>query len=149
MIRIRNIYDLLDNHYYVAVRHRNHLGVMTASAIELTSKKQGAPMIDFTRSSMIYSRDGKPRNHMTALPKGNGWMLSAGELNDNMLITVFDPNVITLEDISLTGSNKSYDLLHDLNFDGEVEWPGWGNSSTSTTDWNIVKRNRQKYSEIR
>lgn len=148
LVRIRSIYNLLDNYYYVAVRHRNHLGVMTASAIELTSKKQGAPMIDFTRSSMIYSRDGEPRNHMTALPKGNGWMLSAGELNDNMLITLFDPNVITLEDISLTGS-KSYDLLHDLNFDGKVEWPGWGNASTSTTDWNIVKRNRQKYSEIR
>ncbi len=70
-------------------------------------------------------------------------------MNDNKLITLFDPNVITLEDFSLVGS-KAYDLLHDLNFDGKVEWPGGeGTSVPATTDWNIVKRNRQKYSEVR
>lgn len=149
LIRIKSIYNTIDNHYYLAVRHRNHLGVMTASAFELTPWKQDAPMIDFTHSSTIYTRDGELRNHMTLLPQGNGWMLSAGELNDNKLITLFDPNVITLEDFSLVGS-KAYDLLHDLNFDGKVEWPGGeGTSVPATTDWNIVKRNRQKYSEVR
>lgn len=147
LIRIRNIYNSVDNHYYLAVRHRNHLGVMTASAFELTPQKQGAPMIDFTHASTIYTRDGELQNHMTQLPQGSVWMLSAGELNNNMLITLFDPNVITLEDFSLTDF-RSYDLLHDLNFDGKIEWQE-GKSANLKTDWNIVKRNRQKFSEIR
>lgn len=148
-IRIKNIYNSVDNHYYVVARHRNHLGVMTAVDYELTPDKASAPLIDFTQAGTLYTRDGVLKNHMSIRPGNADWMLSAGELNENSFITLWDPNIIALDDISLTGTNH-YDILHDLNFDGKVEWPGWNRSSgPSTADWDIVKRNRQKFAEIK
>lgn len=148
LIRVRNAYNPAGNHYYLVAHHRNHLSVMTAAAYDFPATPALAPRIDFTLASTIYSRDGKLHNHMSLRPGYTEWMLSAGELNDNSFITLFDPNRMTVEDIRLTGSVR-YDLLYDLNFDGKVDWPGWNGSSTDTADWNLVKRNRQKFTEIK
>ncbi len=79
-------------------------------------------------------------------------MLSAGELNKNRFITLYDPNEITVEDLN-GGRSSVYDIQHDVNFDGRVDWPGWkvnGIGSADTgADWEIVRRNRQKYSAVR
>ena len=44
-----------DGNYYVAVRHRNHLGVMTANPVALSG---GTALIDFTGGVGTYGGDG-------------------------------------------------------------------------------------------
>lgn len=135
---------------YVVVKHRNHLGVMSAYPIQLVRKGERniSRFIDFTKAENIYTRDKTLSNHMTYYT-GIGWLLSAGEVNKNKLISLFDPNRITIKDIDpMSSGMRCYDLIYDVNLDGCIDWPGW-NSSGSTADWDIVKRNRRKFMEIK
>jgi len=112
-----------------------------------------ATYVDFTDVNRIYYKGG-PLNsmdyHMTKKSK-NGkelWLLAVGSLDSNSLVSLSDPNHVTLEDIEPSQSEGyRYDLLHDINLDGCVDWPGW--NGTTMTDWLFVERNRSKYTEIR
>ena len=89
-------------------------------------------------------------NHMTEKSLGGGkkcWVLSAGEVNLNSLVSLADPNRVTLTDLRPGVANYGYDLRYDVNLDGCVDWPWSG--TNKLTDWKIVDRNRGKYSEIR
>lgn len=137
------------NNRYVVVRHRNHLGVMSRRPVHFIRRGDMIlhEQIDFTQASAIYTKDGVLSNHMT-FRSGLGWMLSGGELNTNFLISLMDPNRLTLEDIdAATSGMRNYDVNHDINFDAQVDWPGWGGSGTA--DWDIVKRNRRKFTEVK
>lgn len=133
------------NNYYVIVRHRNHIGVMSAKPVHFAKTAAGVQNINFTNSANVYSRDKKYENHMSLY--SSIWLLSAGELNENSLISIFDPNRITIDDTGDVASGK-YDLLHDVNFDGRVDWPSW-NGSKEEVDWSKVRRNRGKFSEVK
>lgn len=138
------------NNRYIVVRHRNHLGVMSRTPVHFVRNSDVAAVssVDFTQGFNIYSRDGVLHQHMSYL-SGVGYLLSGGELNTNFLISLFDPNNITRRDIDASASNVGmYDVNHDINFDGRVDWPGW-NVNSGDADWNIVRRNRQKFTEIR
>lgn len=145
-VGIRQACDIGTNNRYIVVRHRNHLSVMTKTPVHFIREGETGTLsdVDFTSAATIYTRDGHLQDHMTYI-SGIGYLLSAGELNTNALISLFDPNRITLDDVNASGG---YDLLHDVNFDGKVDWPGWDVNS-GDADWNIVRRNRQKFTEIR
>ncbi|MBP6871728.1 MAG: hypothetical protein KBC43_06950 [Bacteroidales bacterium] len=73
--------------YYVAVRHRNHLGVMTASPIDFTAA--GPYSFDFSTGSNIYGTNAM-RN------MGAKWALWSGDANGNGAVEfVNDPSDIT------------------------------------------------------
>lgn len=148
-VGIRQACDGGANNRYVVVRHRNHLGIMSRQPVHFMRKGEAGVIaeIDFTYAPNIYCRDGRLQDHVSYVT-GVGWLMSGGELNKNFLITLFDPNGIALENIDASSSAmKQYDVLHDINFDGTVDWPGW-NGKTGEADWNIVRRNRQKFTEI-
>ena len=145
---------------YVAIRHRNHLGVMTQYPYQFVKKsnKLNASYIDFTDTLHIYHHahplmggmQNVMVNHMTEKSLGGGkkcWVLSAGEVNLNSLVSLADPNRVTLTDLRPGVANYGYDLRYDVNLDGCVDWPWSG--TNKLTDWKIVDRNRGKYSEIR
>lgn len=144
------------NQRYIALRHRNHLGVMTNRpyAMKDNAGRSSAQMVDFSDPSVIYCRDGNLGRHMSKVMTSGMtyWLLSAGSLDSNDLVSLSDPNHVTRRDmnptdLSIPQRGYRYDLLHDINLDGCVDWPGWNGSAL--TDWLFVERNRQKYSEIR
>lgn len=148
-VGIRRACDAGTNNRYLVIRHRNHLDIMSKAPVHFIREGETGTLsyIDFTSASNIYTRDGRLQDHMTYI-SGIGYLMSGGELNTNALISLFDPNRITLQDIHGSAKSGGYDIMHDVNFDGKVDWPGW-NVDSGEADWNIVRRNRQKFTEIR
>lgn len=126
--------------YYVLLRHRNHLAVMSASSYTLGKTKATAPLVDF-RYGNIYTGDGVVKNHMSQVASGS-WALSAGEFDRNALTSMFDVNGIAF---NRTG-DVSYSI-YDINFDGKVDWDGTRGSTR--IDWSVVWKNKDKHSEIK
>jgi hypothetical protein len=155
IVGILNAVTNISGYRYLVVKHRNHLGVMTNVPhpfYGILNPPGGIRLIDFTKESTIWKHSAADNleNHMTKKTSvtGDVWMLSVGELNSNDLITVFDPNKIALDNIDESGV-KGYELQHDVNFNGVIEWPGWnGNTDGSTADWSMVRNNRDKFTEI-
>lgn len=121
--------------YYVAVRHRNHLGVMTASPVEMD---QTEVIVDFTSPTLeVYHTagiyDGLERanvNGMRALWAGNdnmdGQVVFAGQYNDkDMIFNEIDQdpdNFFNLQTYILSGYE-----FGDINLDGNSVFAGQGN----------------------
>jgi hypothetical protein len=124
--------------YYVVVKHRNHLGVMTAVAISLSDS---AVTVDFTDAGLTTygteARVGLPSGEM-ALWAGdsnaNGQVVFSGANNDANTIKDYilgDPaNVLNF----VTFSSSGY-LIEDLDMNGTARFSGAGN------DGNIIKDN--------
>lgn len=110
--------------YYVALRHRNHLGVMTATALALNNSI--ATSIDFTSpSTAAYGTDA--RNN-----QGGVMLLWAGDVNGDGQVRYNgagnDKNAV-LQKVGLTTSNNilaEYSRA-DVNLDGRVKYNGAGN----------------------
>lgn len=93
--------------YYVVVRHRNHLAIISAApvTIELTT-----PLYDFTSDT----GQAIGSTQMTLLNNGQ-WALKAGDFNANGVINTADFNVF-IQQLSM---GNDY-LSGDHNLDGEV-----------------------------
>ena len=89
-----------DGNYYVVVKHRNHLAIMTASAIPLSSSS--STLFDFTTSqSQTYTTGTDP---MVAL-SGGGFGMIAGDGNNSAIITAADVTpIITNLNLSVYSS---------------------------------------------
>ena len=94
--------------YYVVVRHRNHLGVMSGSLVDATS---GSGVWDFTTAES----QGYGSNPMKDLGDGR-WGLFAGESDLNGLNSTGDFNLW----LAGTKSGASGYELADFNLDGQV-----------------------------
>lgn len=118
--------------YYVAVRHRNHLGAMTASPIDFTLA--GPFAFDFSAGAGIYGTDAM-RN------MGADWALWAGDANGDGAI-VFqgagnDPTPVG-NTVSSDPGNTNDEFTYivngyynsDVNMDGQVIFQGAGNDPT-------------------
>jgi hypothetical protein len=121
--------------YYVSVRHRNHLGVMTASPIELDNS---GVVVDFTSPSLdVFNtapiHDGNERadyNGMKALWAGNTTaddkVVFAGQSNDkDPIFNEIDQapgNFFNLQTFILSGYQ-----LGDVNLDGKSIFAGQNN----------------------
>lgn len=125
--------------YYVSVRHRNHLGVITASPLSLDHSVR---MVNFASSSTVV------RGDEARLLSGKTAMLWAGDVNGSNTLTANGPGndvtsllsgVITAMDNLQGNTNhimKGY-LLTDLNLDGKTLFTGPGND-TSLLMGNII-----------
>lgn len=98
-----------DGNYYVVVRHRNHLAIMTESAIPLSSSS--STFYDFTTSqSQAYTTGTDP---MVAISGGRYGMI-AGDANNSAIITSADVTPI------INNLNNSVYNSADVNMSGIV-----------------------------
>lgn len=108
--------------YHVAVRHRNHLGVMTASAINLS----GTVSVDLASSSTAAfgTEARKSSGSVQLLWAGNAWrdgvLRYVGDGNDR------DPILAAIGGSVPTATLTGY-RAEDINMDGEVRYVGQGN----------------------
>lgn len=110
--------------YHIAVRHRNHLGVMTFSAKAMGPSEV---LVDFTLATEptygVDARYGLP-NGKRALWAGNAhrdaWLLYAGAGNDR------DPILQAIGGTIPTNTTTGYDL-RDVNLDGVIKYAGQNN----------------------
>lgn len=112
--------------YYVAVRHRNHLGVMTANAYELT---ETPILLDFTDPDFLtYGEDAQDLVGGRMAMKGGDfnqdgkliWLGSANDIDKLFFgILLADGNLKPAENYIYYG----YHLI-DFNLDGQAIWLG-------------------------
>jgi hypothetical protein len=109
--------------YYVAVKHRNHLGCMTANAVSLNST---TTTIDFTNlsTSTYGSQAQKTIGAINVLWSGNvvrdGSLKYVGATNDR------DPILVRVGSTIPTNVVNGY-FPEDCNLDGSVKYVGAGN----------------------
>lgn len=121
--------NLPDGSYYIAIRHRNHLGVMTAAPVALNSSTPA--VIDFSSpATATWGTDA--RNNV-----GGVMTLWAGDANGDGTVsyngTNNDKNAI-LGQVGITTSNNILVIYHrgDVNMDGSLKYNG------ATNDKNVV-----------
>ena len=114
---------VLPGNYYIVIKHRNHLPIMSANAVYLPNDS----IYDFTSdSSRAYGKKSTVN-----LGKAKFGMI-AGDNNNDGVISIIDYNVIS-NSITKSGYNISDD-----NMDGVV----------SKTDYNSVSFNLFKFSKV-
>lgn len=99
--------ELSDGNYYVVIRHRNHLAIMTASAIPLSSSS--SELYDFTTSQL----KAYGNNSMKDLG-GNVFGMYAGDTNNSTIITASDVTSIIVN-LNFSNYNNA-----DVNMSGIV-----------------------------
>ncbi len=120
----RMLFNVAAGNYYVAVRHRNHLGAMTSSTVALSANEVG---VDLTLSTMAtYGSNAQYTlpNGRKALWSGNVWLDAVlryvGANNDrDPILTAVGGSVPTA---TITGYRKE-----DVNMDGTVRYVGANN----------------------
>ncbi len=125
--------------YYISIRHRNHLGIMTNSAIAVND----GTSIDFTNNSnQIYGQNG------LVILANSARAMWAGNANSNSAI-IFqgdnnDPNAIFFNILLASGNNQNQTnysnngyFAEDLNMDGQVIYQG-GNNDPNSCFFNIL-----------
>ncbi|MDQ5954757.1 MAG: large repetitive protein [Patescibacteria group bacterium] len=114
------VIDLDTGQYYLALKHRNHLAVMTATPVSLSDT------IDFTLSSIPVFGAGLRKQI------GSSWCLWEGDVNgDNSIRYIGEGNDrdLLLQDIggvSPTNTTGGY-LNTDVNMDGVTKYTGQNN----------------------
>ena len=109
--------------YYLAVRHRNHLGVMTATPYQFTSTPA---YIDFTQPyTMVYGNEARKYVFPDMLlwagdVNHDGALLYTGQSNDR------DPILVTVGGTTPNNVTTGY-KLEDINLDGVVKYTGQDN----------------------
>ncbi|MBL7983283.1 MAG: hypothetical protein JNL52_15885 [Flavobacteriales bacterium] len=117
-------FSVLNGNYFVSVRHRNHLGCMTATALPLTA----LPMnIDLKQpSTAVHGTEARrlDSNGVAMLWAGNTRMddrsMYTGQNNDR------DPILAAVGGVVPTNTASGY-LSADTNLDGVVKYTGGGN----------------------
>ncbi|MBK9147315.1 MAG: hypothetical protein IPM12_05765 [Flavobacteriales bacterium] len=110
--------------YRVAIRHRNHLGVMTGSAVALGSTP---PLIDFTSTSMSTYGGGAQRtigSKRVLWPgetTGDGVVKYIGANNDR------DPILVAIGGSTPTNTVSNVYSPLDVNMDGQIKYIGANN----------------------
>jgi len=117
-----SINDLDADDYYVAIRHRNHLGIMTAQAVSLSNVNT---TIDFTDpNTAVWGSNARLISNGKAMmwagdSNHDGKLIAAGPEND--INSIFSEILLEPEN---TGFNSNYILStyssSDVNLDGKV-----------------------------
>lgn len=139
--------------YRIAVRTRNHLAVWS-KAINLGATEKGKPMtVDFTKPSTIDVPAGGVTDNYVYIDYAGVAFLYGGDVNNNRLISAFDPNKAALDVLSIDMTEEAGgSVLFDINYNGKVEWPGFNTDPTTGTashaDWAIMYKNRLKRTPV-
>ncbi len=107
--------------YFLAVRHRNHLGAMTASAIGLSAS---TTIVNFTTAATFGSQATKTIGAVNALWTGN--VLSDGSLSYIGVNNDRDPILLRVGGTTPNNTATGY-FPEDVNMDGSVKYIGIGN----------------------
>ena len=132
--------------YYIAVKHRNHLGVMTATPVTLSN---AGTIVDFTSAvaADLYNLAGYDGYEMASVNGMNA--LWAGDANSDSKVKYqggnSDSNNIFLEVLTFPGNDNgsyNYDFAFgyfraDTNMDGKAKYQG-SNNDNSLLFLNIV-----------
>lgn len=119
-------FDVPPGNYYIAVRHRNHLSVMTATPVSLSHNTYGT-LIDFRSSSLVtWGTDarktvGAYRALWPGDANGNGQVKYTGTGNDRDVVLQAIGGIVPTNTL-----NNVYDR-RDLNLNGQVKYTGFGN----------------------
>ena len=117
-------FNLPDGAYHFALRHRNHLGIMTGGPLPLTSGSTA--VVDFTSSSTSVHGTGARKDINGALlmwtgdAKRDGLVKYTGPSNDR------DPLLVRVGSTTPNNSVSGY-YADDTNMDGVVKYTGSGN----------------------
>jgi hypothetical protein len=114
--------DVPAGYYFIVIRHRNHLAVMSKHALSLSSY---TPLYDFTETEKKYYG----HNAADDLKHGN-WGMFSGDANYNGIINDIDFDIYKID--SDNGVSGYY--VTDFNLDGFV----------TGLDFNILKPNSKK-----
>lgn len=99
--------------YYIVIKHRNHLAIMSAAEVNLSNET--STLYDFTTGlDKTFSLGG---DAMVSLGEGNFGMI-AGDGNGDGGIDAFDRNLIWR---TQNGSTWDYTKLGDFNLDGGID----------------------------
>ena len=104
------MYGVADGNYYVAVRFRNHLGIMTANPIAFSS----LGTFDFTTANTVDIYGGA--NAFTEAADGSK-LLYLGDANNNGIVNNTD--LVTIAPDAAAGVIDTYSLL-DVNLSGII-----------------------------
>ncbi len=123
-----HFYNAVADDYYVAVRHRNHLGVRSAATVALT---ETAASVDFTGSlTALYKPVGHPNEVAFVQPDGKV-SLWGGNTNGDGVIKMTGPFVTNNDYLKLlnvlgasTNVLSGVYLQQDLNMDGTLKMTG-------------------------
>ncbi len=122
-------YEVTDNTYYIAVKHRNHLGIMSNAALTFTATNS----VDFTNSSAVVTF-GNNAQTTSGMPSGVAAMWCGNANNDTVIqysgtspdtpnilsVVLNDPsNFLNFPTFSVTGYNAN-----DINMDGVIQYSG-------------------------
>lgn len=118
---------VVPGNYYVAIRHRNHLGIRSSSSIDFTG---GSGNYDFTSSA---NKSYQNQTYTSTVSIGGVWAMRAGNANSNSTVKYNGPG----NDQSQILNSKLFGSLsnilnnvyspEDINMDGKVRWNGPGN----------------------
>jgi len=122
----------LPANFFVTVKHRNHLGVMTGNPIQVTNE---AAMVDFITmaDSDLYHTVGYDTLAMTSMAGKNAlWAGNANADDKTKYDGVMPDRMIVANNILLDGANELEALnytgigyyMGDLNMDGETKYDG-------------------------
>lgn len=117
--------DLSEGNYFIVVRHRNHLAIMTSTAIHLSS--DSSILYDFTTSELKAYGDNPMKNL-----GGDIFGMYAGDTNNSAIISASDVAPIIV-DLNLSNYNNA-----DVNLSGIV----------TAADVSKIILNLNKYSNV-
>jgi outer membrane protein assembly factor BamB len=113
--------------YYISIRHRNHLGIRSSTAVDFSS---GSGSYDFTTSA---DKAYQNQSYTSAVQIGNIWAMRAGNANSNNNVKYNGPgnDQNQVLNVKLAGSlsqiiTNAYSP-EDLNMDGTIKWNGPNN----------------------
>lgn len=124
--------------YYVAIRHRNHLGIMTANPIALDDN---STTIDFSNNMATYGD-----NAQMTLPDGRKAMWAGNANTINNLIfqgANNDPNAVFFEVLTAPSNSGQINYIYDgyreedLDLDGQTIYQG-ANNESNTVFFNVI-----------
>ncbi|MFD0963108.1 hemagglutinin protein [Pseudofulvibacter geojedonensis] len=128
------------NNYFVAIKHRNHLGIMSSNAIALSDT---VTILNFTEANnqITYGNNAQTTH---GIPNGIIAMWSGNANSDNTvkyLGSGNDTNSIKDKVLSETGNTTNSNLYTsqgyhtaDVNLDGAVKYQGSGNDANTVKD---------------
>lgn len=106
--------------FYIAIHHRNHLAVMTASPVALTSTSVTIDLIDgstATYGTDAQKNDGGTRMSWAGDVKKDGMVKYTGDENDR------DPILESIGGVVPTATTSGY-IKEDVNLDGTAKYTG-------------------------
>ena len=113
--------------YYVAIHHRNHLGISSSATIDFTG---GSGSYDFTTAA---NKAYQNKSYTSTVQVGSIWAMRAGNANSNNNVKYNGPanDQNQILNLKLMGSlsnilNNVY-APEDINMNGNVKWNGPGN----------------------